>query len=562
MRPDDSNGTVHIAAVPAVPCNDDSQLLALLFKTLLVKAQPRRKLLRRDARLAPFRHALVGAGASATVFRAHEGAGSRVYTVGGAGNRALKVIPVSNRADERPANVRAVVNELKTLRKLAGTGTPLLAQRWQDAFYAPLASRGGVVFMPMELLDTTLRAYIADDDTDERDVRRVLHQLAAAMLAIGDRFVHGDLHGNNVMVRRRRGEVQPALIDFGFSRYLDDGAGAASRGADARMLIGYLCLSRTAGEKTRRSLPALRQAIDDLAEGEVAERVDASRRGRGQSAVPLWYMFYEKRINSWDTATLDRLRRSMTFETLRDATVAGPRLAGGGSRVLPMNRPVQVGPSGARTLLQRGGTLVLYDRNSPESLGVYDARAEQDEVSRLARAMHTAGLGVTAVARGSRVAPHMLTREWHLNDDELDSNDSEDQDKDRDEDEDEDEDRDGDNDRAYYYRRHPPSAYPLVFMTDAHGNATRYRGALTADAMLRAYKEHVGDVEGTGKPSSHGSVQFIGTPEELRAFMQRGSGVVALTKPGCPACEEWVPTSGARGMLHDVADHPRMVATV
>ena len=545
VHPGGLGDTVHISAVASAPCSDDNQLLTPLFETLLERAQLRRRRLRREPRHAPFQRALVGAGASATVFRVQRRADpqKRVHIVGDAADSALKAIPVSNRPKERQANVRAVENELKTLRKLADTGTPLLAQHWRDAFYAPLALRGGIVFMPMELLDTTLRAYIAEESTDEAGVRRVLHRLAVAMLAIGDRFVHGDMHGNNVMIRRRGGEVQPALIDFGFSQYLDDAA-AADRGADARMLIGYLCLSRTAGEKTKNSLPALTAAIADLENGaEVAEQRDRTRRGRGTTAVPRWYMFYAKRISNWDPATLDRLRNSMTFETLRSATVDRPRLTGGGERVLPIGRPVQVGPSGARTLLQRGGTLILYDKDSPQSLGLYDAHSDHDEASRLARAMHKAGLGVTAVARGPRVAPHMQTQEWRLDDEDGSEMRSESVDL--------------DDDRAYYYRRHPPEDYPLVFMTDAHGNVTRYRGDLTADAMLQAYKDHVGP----RNSASHGSVQFIGTPEELRAFMQRGSGVVALTKPGCPACEEWVPANGERGMLHDVAAHPRILST-
>ena len=180
--------------------------------------------------------------------------------------------------------------------------------------------------------------------------------------------------------------------------------------------------------------------------------------------------------------------------------------------------PVQVNARGAASLLKRGGTLVLYMKKCPHCEAIH-GNGPQSEVGRLASAMHKAKIGVTAVANGPRIVKDLDKGVWgHID------------------------------------------SYPTIFMTDRRGNVERYSGERTAEAMLQAYKERVErSNEPPVKPAARVQPEHLETHDQIKQFMKNGDGLIAMLQQDSDASNAWVPSNGQRGMLHDVANHPRVL---
>lgn len=544
---------VDLSPDPQTPCGDGSP--HHLCNLLAQPSKERKKGLRRSSEFDPaWGTSLIGAGATSTIFRGFQLENPRRYALlgptdarnpGSAGSNhphgrmvALKAVPLFRDPSVRPITARAMQNELRVLRKLQHTD--LVVQRVEDVFFVSCGPTCGILFSPMEMLQVTLRTFVADSRNDHDSVREVLHGLATALAAIGPRFVHGDMHSNNVMVTwLPNGKPAARLIDFGFARFIASDDKKTQRrlyGLDVRMLIGYLLLTEETRAATHDLLnSAFGTLLDTLEDGARRAATLAPEPNDGRR-VPVWYMFYAHRIKYWAPGTLDALRRGINAKTLARATrplqteaVLDPdspdtqdemhrqrRRGGFVPRQPPANLAVQVGPRGAKSMLERGGTLMLYKKGCPHCDAIYTPGRSDSEVARLAHAMHSSGLGVTAVANGSRVAQHLDSDVWG-----------------------------------------PIHGYPTIFLTDAAGNVKRYDGARDAESMLEAYKKHIERSQSDARPED-GSVMKLKTREDIHAFMQSGNAVVALTRKDCEACNEWLPSDGSRGMLHDLAAHPRM----
>lgn len=552
---------VELTPDPHTPCGDGSP--HRLCKLLAQPSKERKKDLRRSREFDPvWGSSLIGAGATSTIFRAIQLENPRRYALLGptdarssrnSGSNhprgrmvALKAVPLFRDPTVRPITARAMQKELRVLRKLQHTD--LVVQQVEDAFFVSCGPTCGILFSPMEMLQVTLRTFVADSRDDHDNVREVLHGLATALVAIGPRFVHGDMHSNNVMVTwLPNGKPAARLIDFGFARFIPSEDKKTQRklyGLDVRMLIGYLLLSEATRTATHRLLnSAFGTLLDTLEDGArwAATQVPEPKDGR---RVPVWYMFYAHRIKYWAPGALDALRRGINAKTLARATRPAESVAAsldtesvsvrdtgsedscdemhrrrrGGfvPRQPPGHLAVQVGPRGAKSMLERGGALMLYMKGCPHCDAIYTHGQSDTEIARLAHAMHSSGLGVTAVANGPRVAQQLDSGVWG-----------------------------------------PVHGYPTIFLTDGAGNVKRYDGARDAESMLEAYKKHIEHAQSDARPDN-ASVTKLKTREDIHAFMQSGNAVVALTRKDCDACNEWLPTDGSRGMLHDLAGHPRM----
>ena len=116
---------------------------------------------------------------------------SPAWTDGG-----MKAVPLFRDPSVRPITARAMQNELEYCKL---QHTDLVVQRVEDVFFVSCGPMWYTV-SPMEMLQVTLRTFVADSRDDHDSVREVLHGLATALAAIGPRFVHGDMHSNNVMI--------------------------------------------------------------------------------------------------------------------------------------------------------------------------------------------------------------------------------------------------------------------------------------------------------------------------------------------------------------------------